>query len=53
MTITTMVTEMFTGYQKKDNQSTIQHTQTTMVMDIGDTMNGTDLDTATDMMVII
>ena len=50
--ITTMVTEMFTGCQKKDNQSMTQHTLTTMVMDIGDTMSGMDLDTDTDMMVI-
>ena len=48
-----MVTEMFTGCQKKDNQSMIQHTLTTMVMDIGDTMSGMDLDTDTVMMVII
>ena len=48
-----MVTEMFTGYQKKDNQSTIQHILTTTVMDIGDMMSGTDLDTVTDMIVII
>ena len=50
--ITIMVTEMFTGCQKKDNQSMTQHTLTTMVMDIGDTMNGMDSDTDTDMMVI-
>ena len=53
MMITIMVIEMFTGYQKKDNQSMIQHILTTMVMDIGDMMNGMDLDTVTDMIVII
>ena len=47
-----MVTEMFTGCQKKDSQSMIQHTLTTMVMDIGDTMSGMDLDMDTDMIVI-
>ena len=47
-----MATGMFTGYQKKDSQSMIQHIQTTMAMDIGDTMNGMDLDTVTDMVVI-
>ena len=52
MMITTMVTGMFTGYQKKDSQSMIQHILTTMVMVIGDTMNGMDLDMVTDMMVI-
>jgi hypothetical protein len=53
MMITIMVTEMFTGYQKKDSQSMIQHILTTTVMDIGDMMNGMDLDTVTDMIVII
>ena len=48
-----MDTGMFTGYQKKDSQSTIQHILTTTVMDIGDTMSGMDLDTVTDMIVII
>ena len=48
-----MATGMFTGYQKKDNQSTIQHILITTVMDIGDTMSGMDLDTVTDMIVII
>ena len=52
MMIIIMVTEMFTGCQKKDNQSMIQHILTTTVMDIGDTMSGMDLDTDTDMMVI-
>ena len=53
MMITIMVIEMFTGYQKKDSQSMIQHILTTTVMDIGDMMNGMDLDTVTDMIVII
>ena len=47
-----MATGMFIGYQKKDSQSMIQHILTTMVMVIGDTMNGMDLDTVTDMVVI-
>ena len=53
MMITIMVTGMFTGYQRKDSQSMIQHILTTTVMDIGDMMNGMVLDTVTDMIVII
>ena len=53
MTTIITATGMFTGYQKKDSQSTIQHILTTTVMDIGDTMSGMDLDTVTDMIVII
>ena len=50
--ITIMVTGMFTGYQRKDSQSMIQHILTTTVMDIGDMMSGMVLVTVTDMIVI-
>lgn len=52
MMITIMVTGMFTGYQRKDSQSMIQHILTTTVMDIGDMMSGMVLVTVTDMIVI-